>query len=188
MKSITNDTISRFIPIINNTTTLDDNPIFPTVIVVLKGKGVSSLGPIHQREATKNDIPEIVAFDELCFGASRRKLLEPLLLDSSNLCYVSKEKRSLQGFVVTKVYQEGAEVGPLVCREGCVDVAIDLLKAVLNRLEGLEVVMCVPEKELRIRDTLMRGGFREDFRIAQMFYGAPVSRDCIYIAESLERG
>lgn len=161
---------------------------YDSTFMVLKGKGLSSLAPMHQREATKADIPEIVAFDKLCFGASRRKLLEPLLLESCNLCYVSKEKRLLRGFVVTKVYQEGAEVGPLVCREGCSDVAIDLVKAALNRLEGFEVLMCVPEKESRIRDTLMRWGFSEDFQIARMFYGAPVSRDCIYIAESLERG
>lgn len=156
--------------------------------MMLKGKPFSSLGPIHQREATKDDIPEIVAFDKLCFGASRRKLLEPILVDSSNFCYVSKENRSLRGFVATKVYKEGTEVGPLVCREGCTDIAIDLLKAALNRLEGFEVSMCIPEKESRIRDTLVRLGFSEDFRIARMFYGAPVVSDCIYIAESLERG
>ncbi len=156
--------------------------------MVFKGKGVLSGSPSYGREATKTDISEIVAFDERCFGASRSKVLEALLLDSGNLCYVAEEQRSLCGFVVAKVYHEGAEVGPLVCQEGCVDVAIELLKVTLHRLPGVEVVMCAPAKASKIRDTLMPWGFREDFRVARMFYGTPVAGDGVFLAESLERG
>jgi GNAT superfamily N-acetyltransferase len=155
---------------------------------VLKGKRVPSLGPSHGREATQADISEIIALDERCVGASRSKLLKSLLLDSRNLCYVAEEQRSLRGFVVAKVYHEGAEVGPLVCQEGCVDIALDLLKAALHRLKGVEAVMCIPAKASRIRNTVMLWGFREDFRVARMFYGTPVVGDSVFLAESLERG
>ncbi len=156
--------------------------------VVLTGKPESSSEQVHQREATKNDEREIIDLDHLCFGASRRKLLAPILDESSNVCYVSGEKGSIRGFVVAKAYLGMAEVGPLVCQRGCPDIAVDLLKAVLNRVGGLEVITCVPEKESTICSTLMRRGFNEAFRVARMFYGAPRPNDCIYMAESLERG
>jgi hypothetical protein len=87
-----------------------------------------------------------------------------------------------------KVYTGMAEVGPLICQRGCPDVAVDLLKAALNRVRDLEVITCVPEKESTIRHMLMRRGFSEAFRVARMFYGTPRPNDCIYMAESLERG
>lgn len=156
--------------------------------VVLTGKPESSSEQVHQREAMKHDEREIIDLDHLCFGASRRKLLVPILGESSNVSYVSGEKGSIRGFVVAKVYPGMAEVGQLVCQRGCLDVAVDLLKAALNRVGGLEVVTCVPEKESTIRSTLMRRGFIEAFRVARMFYGTPRPNDCIYMAESLERG
>lgn len=161
---------------------------YDSEFVVLKGRGSSSPAGARLREARKNDIREIIDLDRLCFGASRRKLLEPLLLDSRNLCYVSIEDGQVLGFVVAKVYEGMAEVGPLVCRQGCKDIAIDLLKATLNKLEGYEISMCVPEEESTILDTLMRLGFSEVFRVARMFYGAHIVNGCIYVAESLERG
>ncbi|MCW4037286.1 MAG: GNAT family N-acetyltransferase [Candidatus Bathyarchaeota archaeon] len=156
--------------------------------IVLRGKPDSSSEQVHQREASKNDERKIIDLDHFCFGASRRKLLAPILSESSNICYVDKEKGLIRGFVVAKVYHEMAEVGPLVCQRGYPDIAIDLLKAALNRVKGLEVVTCIPEKETIIRSTLMKQGFSEAFRVVRMFYGVPRLNDCIYMAESLERG
>lgn len=156
--------------------------------IVLRGKPESSSEQVHQREASKNDEREIINLDHFCFSASRRKLLIPILDESSNSCYVAKEKGLIRGFVVAKVYPEMAEVGPLVCQRGCLDIAVDLLKAALNRVKGLEVMTCVPEKESILISMLITRGLGEAFRVARMFYGAPRFNDCIYIAESLERG
>jgi GNAT superfamily N-acetyltransferase len=161
---------------------------YDSEFIVLRGKPDSSSEQVHQREASKNDEREIIDLDHFCFGASRRKLLTSILGESSNVCYVAGEKGSIRGFVVAKVYPGMAEVGPLVCQRGCPDIAVDLLKAALNRVRGLEVVTCIPEKESIIRSTLMRRGFSEAFRVARMFYGFPRLNDCIYMAESLERG
>jgi hypothetical protein len=101
---------------------------------------------------------------------------------------VAGKKGLIRGFVVAKVYSEMAEVGPLVCQRGCSNIAVDLLKAVLNRMKGLEVVTCIPAKESIILRLLIKRGFGEAFRVARMFYGVPRLNDCIYMAESLERG
>jgi len=156
---------------------------------VLKGKGFSS--PVlatNVREAKKQDIQEVIEFDQTCFGAPRKKLLEPVLFEPNNSCYISFENSQFSGFVVTKVFHGMAELGPLVSKAGRSDIAISLLNVALNRLNGLEVSMCIPTKEASILSMLMKSGFTESFRVARMFYGPSVIRDCIYAAESLERG
>lgn len=161
---------------------------YDSEFVVLRGRGTSLTTIANLREAQKEDLWEIADLDRLCFGSSRRKLLEPLLLNQDNLCYVSIEGGHVSGFVVAKVWEGIADVGPLVCGRGRSDIALDLLKATLNRLRGSVVSMCVPEKEAAMISMLMGLGFKEDFRVARMYRGRPVVGDCIYVAESLERG
>jgi GNAT superfamily N-acetyltransferase len=156
--------------------------------IVLTGKPESSSEQLQHREATKNDKQEIIDLDHCCFGVSRHKLLAPILDKASNVCYVAGEKGSIQGFIVVKVYPGMAEVGPLACQRGYPDIAVDLLKVALNRVSGLKVITCIPEKESTIRSMLMRRGFSEAFRVARMFHGVPRLNNCIYMAESLERG
>jgi GNAT superfamily N-acetyltransferase len=156
--------------------------------VVLKGKGFSSPIKANMREARSQDVQEVIEYDSSCFGSSRRKLLEPIILDSDNICYVSLEDKRICGYAVAKVYRGMAELGPLVCQQGRDDVAIDLLKAMLSRLKGMEVSMFVPAMEGSILNMLKVFGFEESFRIARMFYGSSVTGHCVLFAESLERG
>lgn len=155
---------------------------------ILKGKGFSSKPETNLRQAGKRDMPKIINCDGDCFGASRKKLLEPILADSDNLCYVADEDGQILGYAVAKVFRGMAELGPLMCQQGCADVAMNLLKATLNGLKGLEVSVCVPEKESPILKTLKESGFEESFRVARMFHGPPIVDRCICLAESLERG
>jgi len=161
---------------------------YDSEFIVLKGKGFPSPVGANPRETIKEDIQEVIEFDHSCFGASRGKLLEYVLLKPENLCYMSAEDRQISGYVVAKVYEDMAELGPLVCRKERSAVAVDLLKFILNKLDGFEVSMCVPKRESTILDFLAKSGFSENFGVARMFFGPPVVKDCIYIAESLERG
>jgi GNAT superfamily N-acetyltransferase len=161
---------------------------YNTEFIFLKGKGFSSPLKAGLKEATKEDIQEVIDYDHSCFGALRRKLLEPIFLEPNNLCYMSIEDGQILGYVAAKVYEGMAEIGPLVCQKERSDIAVNLLKAILDRLNGFEVSMCVPRKENAIINMLMEAGFREDFSVARMFFGLPFGKDCIYIAESLERG
>lgn len=156
--------------------------------IVLKGRGFSSPVENHIKEVERQDVEEIIEYDRLCFGASRKKLLEPILLDSGNLCYLSKQRERILGYAIAKVYDGKAELGPLICQHGANDVAINLLKVILNKLEGFGISMYVPKKESTIINVLIKNGFRESFQVARMFLGPPIMGDCIYLAESLERG
>jgi len=156
--------------------------------VVLKGKASSSPANVSLRKARKLDVERIIDFDRSCFYGDRRKLLEPILLNSNNLCYMSTERGLLHGYLVAKVYDETAELGPLVCKHGRSEIAINLLKATLSNLEGSEAFLCISKKEKTILNMLTSSGFHEDFCVARMFLGPPITSKCIYGAESLERG
>ncbi|MGD0979365.1 MAG: GNAT family N-acetyltransferase [Candidatus Bathyarchaeia archaeon] len=155
---------------------------------VLNGRGLSLPVKSVAKEAEKQDLQKIIEFDTSCFGSSRRKLLEPIILDPDNLCYISAEAERMVGYAVAKVYRQMSEIGPLVCQKGHEDAAVNLLRSVLSRLEGYEVSMYVPNKESTILNSLKKLGFTESFHVVRMFFGSPIAKDCICMAESLERG
>jgi GNAT superfamily N-acetyltransferase len=156
--------------------------------VVLKGKADVPATKEVLKAAKKRDVPALIDFDCKCFGANRKKLLEQILLKKGNLCYVSTENNEVTGYVAAKVYDKMAEVGPLICRANRVNSAMLLLESVLSRLSGLDVFMCIPEKEKELLTVLCEAGFEEYFRVVRMFLGPAVAGNCIYAAESLERG
>jgi GNAT superfamily N-acetyltransferase len=156
--------------------------------VVIKGKVSSKIPQASFPNVKEEDIKKILNLDQECFGASRKKLLLSLLLNPDNvsLKYVVNEK--ILGFIIAKVYSGMAEIGPLVCLEENKHKVIELLIATLNKLQGLEVSMCLPKRELEILNALSKQGFMPDFQVARMFYGFPRTMEGIYAAESLERG
>jgi GNAT superfamily N-acetyltransferase len=155
---------------------------------VLKGKGVSSSVDVHVTVARRQNFGQIIKFDKNCFGAARKKVLEPILSDPDNFCYVVLEDDRLVGFVAAAVYGKAAELGPLMCSRRRSDVAISLINAALTTLRGYEVTLCIGKREVSIIDTLTKHGFSESFKVSRMFFGSSVTGDCIYAAESLERG
>jgi len=152
--------------------------------------GKATVSPIKDRlkEATNLEVPEIIDFDRQCFGANRQKLLEAILLESGNLCFISTENSKITGYVAAKVHGKTAEVGPLICHANHEETAVLLLDTVLSRLNGVEVFMYIPKKEAELLNMLTKVGFKEDFCVVRMFLGSPVAKNCICTAESLERG
>ena len=155
---------------------------------VLKGKAVFPPAQEPLREAEKQDFPKIIELDRKCFGANRKKLLNSILLDEGNLCYLSTENDEIIGFVAAKVNDKMAEIGPLICHANRQEAAALLINNVISRLNGLDVFMYISEKEKRLLCALDRMGFKEAFHVVRMFLGPALAENCLYAAESLERG
>lgn len=136
----------------------------------------------------KHNFQAVAKFDRECFGGDRTKLLESIILEEGNLGYYVSKGNEVVGYVAATVYETMAWVGPLMCQEGNVDVAVTLLKEVLAKLNGLSVYVALPKKEVSLTDMLSTIGFQEDFSVVRMFFGPIAARNCIYLAESLERG
>jgi ribosomal protein S18 acetylase RimI-like enzyme len=153
--------------------------------IVLEGKVPSVHFKTNTRVVLKSDIPDIVKIDSFCFGSPRKKLIESLLHDSDNLCFVPIDKGNF-GFIITKVFGEYSEIGPMVCFDK--KVASELLMATLNKLVGLNIFLCLPKRELFLIDLLSKFGLNKSFQLSRMFFGDHLSTNCFYLTESLERG
>ena len=156
--------------------------------LVMKGKAFGSQVSADVKKIEEKDFEDVVDFDRSCFGESRRKLLEPILSDSDNFGYFSMKRGKVVGYSVAKVFRGMAEVGPVVCEKGQVDVAVSLLRATFNGVKGFEVSFFVPEKEEVLFSMLVENGFSQGFKVERMFHGPPVAGGCVMLAESLERG
>ncbi len=156
--------------------------------LVLKGKSPATVKDEQISQAGKADMEKALSFDYSCLGINRGRMLEPILLDEDNLCYVSIKDKKLNGYIIAKVFNGMAELGPLVCEAGRGDIAADLINTVLSRLKNLEISMCVSNEQTAILHLLKTHGFKEYLRVARMFHGPTFNRDCIFMAESLERG
>ncbi len=156
--------------------------------LILKGKPRIERSSSKTKKGKKQDIQKVIRLDQSCFGASRERLLESILSDPDNLFYVREQDQRIIGYGITKVGKKFAELGPLVCPAKESDLVLELLSAALSKLWDREVFMFVREGENEILDSLKSSGFNEEFRVMRMFRGPPVVKDCIYMAESLERG
>ena len=140
------------------------------------------------REANEDDIPALTDFASRCLGGSREKLLKALLTNHNNLCYLASQKEGITGFAFAKVYEEMAEIGPLLCRRDYGEIVTGLLWTILSSLGNLETYAYAPLNEKKLLETLMKAGLKEEFRVTRMFLGPAAAEQCVYIAESLERG
>ena len=156
--------------------------------LVLLGTPKCSVADENVKVATRQDIPALIEFDRQCFNGNRDRLLNLILGKKGNLCYFSTHHNEIAGYVAAKVYDEMAELGPLVCRQGSFDVAIALLKTILSKLGNKAVFIYLPAVEKALLEFLLKAGFREEFCVTRMFSGPPAGSNCIYAAESLERG
>jgi GNAT superfamily N-acetyltransferase len=158
--------------------------------LVFQGKAVSAVaGETWQlRRAKKQDIPALIDFDSGCFGACRRKLLEPMLRDEDNLCYMAVDEHGITGYCAATVYAKAAGIGPLMCRRNRGGAAVALLQAVLGSVGNREVFICVPAEEKNLLEMLSKAGLQEKFCVTRMFLGPAAAKGCKYVAESLERG
>ncbi len=133
-------------------------------------------------------IKAIEKFDCQCFGGDRKKLLQSIILKEGNLCGYESYDEEILGYVAATVYEKMAWVGPLMCRANHVKDATSLVKAALGNLGRLSVYAALPKKEEALMNLFFDEGFKEDFFVSRMFLGQPATSNCIYMAESLERG
>jgi GNAT superfamily N-acetyltransferase len=156
--------------------------------LVLNAKSLSAMQGETLKQIGRRNLAAIEKFDSQCFGGDRRKLLESIVLEKSNLSYYVFENNLVVGYVAATVYETMAWIGPLNCKGNRHDVALSLIEATLAKLSGKNVFLALPKRETALLELLLKCGFSEDFSVCRMFFGKPLAKSCIYVAESLERG
>ncbi len=158
--------------------------------VVMKSNAVSSPQtnkPKPKAFKTQN-LQAASKIDKDCFGASRSELIERILVNPKNVGFVSTKGSELAGFAAAKVFGQAAEIGPVVCKKSEHATATRLLRAVLVAVSGLEAYLYTAAYAKTLLETAADAGFVEQFRLTRMFCGPNIAKNCIYSAESLERG
>ncbi|MCL5876582.1 MAG: GNAT family N-acetyltransferase [Candidatus Bathyarchaeota archaeon] len=134
-------------------------------------------------------LPEIISFDSENFGGGNRsKLLESIICTQGNASFYISEGCEVVGYVAATIYESMAWLGPLVCTPSRNDIALPLIKAALSEMAGRTVYAVLPKTEAKLLEAFLGLGFREDFSVSRMFLGKAPTKNCIYMAESLERG
>ena len=136
----------------------------------------------------RGQLSSINRLDSQCFGGDRKKLLESIVLEKGNASYCVSDSSGLVGYVAATIYETIAWIGPLVCQAARSDVATLLVDAVLTKVGGKSVYSVVPKKEVALLELFLSLGFKEEFFVSRMFFGEKPATNCIYLAESLERG
>ena len=150
---------------------------------------ILGLSPLKPCPAVgKQQFSSINRLDSQCFGGDRKKLLESIILEEGNASYYVSDSSGLVGYVAATIYETMAWIGPLVCQAARNDVATLLVNAVLTKVGGKSVYAVVPKKEVALLELFHSLGFKEEFFVSRMFLGEKPARNCIYLAESLERG
>jgi GNAT superfamily N-acetyltransferase len=136
----------------------------------------------------KEQFPAIARFDSAYFGAERTKLLESIILQEGNASYYVSEGKDVIGYIAATIYESMAWVGPLICPPNRQDVAASLVKSILSQVGGRNVYAVVSKANLALQSLLAKFGFSEEFYVSRMYLGPSKAKNCIYLAESLERG
>jgi predicted GNAT family acetyltransferase len=154
----------------------------------LVGQGSARhLGLNAPERLVESDLQDVINLDKLCVRGSRERLLTRMFTDSRDLCYATRKNKRLVCFIMADWYKK--EIGPWVCHPSYDGEAINLLKAVLNKLAGLEVRIGVPERKRKILNALKDMNFTEEFKVVRMYYGESLEdTSCLLAMESLERG
>ncbi len=135
------------------------------------------------------DFNAILEFDEQCFGASRKRLLEAIYKSHRSMCIATIREGRPTAYLMAVKSSLSAEIGPWVCERGHEEEGFRLFKSLGNELAGLETHVGVPSDRHDLVGFLSGLGFVEDFPIVRMYNGpAPVDADCALAMESLERG
>jgi len=154
----------------------------------LHGTNPPTPNPPKLPKIKPDQLTQITNFDHQHIGENRKKLLQTIIPDPNNLCYYIPEKDKIVGYVAASVCNNAAWVGPLICAPTRYDVASSLIKTVLAQTSNKTIYAAFPKNEPPIRNLFLDLQNTDGFELIRMFFGPSRAKNCIYMAESLERG
>ncbi len=125
----------------------------------------------------KQDIPGIIELDEYAFGANRSQLIEALIANSPEKCFVLKKNNLITGFVLGRIGNRFHHIGPLTASSA--SDALQLVQSALNELQGKAIVIDVLTDKNEFANELSSLGFDKlryfsrMYRNSNLFPGNP---------------
>lgn len=115
----------------------------------------------------KNDIPAIIELDEYAFGANRSQLIEALIRNSPEKCFLLKNDNLTTGFVLGRTGNRFHHIGPLIASSTF--QALQLMQHTLKGLHGKAIVIDVPADKNEFVNWLTSLGFSKQRYFSRMY-------------------
>lgn len=117
----------------------------------------------------KKEITEIAHFDSEYFGANRTRVLCQLYEDNPELCFASRIKSKIAGFIMCYKMETGYRIGPWICNPRYPKTAEELVQKCLETIEtNAELYVGVPavnEKAVKLLLNLEFGLYSRSIRM-----------------------
>jgi len=162
--------------------------VIDTEFFVLRGSPLILTDFIKKEEAKKKNFLSLLKFDKSCVGFNREKTLLPLFSDKNNKVYFSSQNGNIEGYILIKIVNQTAEIGPLITKKNSETISIDLLYTALKKLTDFDVFIYIQKKNKELIKLLNKSGLQKEFSVVRMFLGSSIDIDCLNFPESLERG
>ena len=139
------------------------------------------------RIVTAQPVPDIIAYDALCFPAPRRSFLQRWLLPPHH-AVAAITSRGTAGYAVARACRSGFKIGPLFADN--VQTALELLGELAGACEGGELNIDVPTTQVDFIAALEAAGFSPTFSTTRMYKGSPPKLDAkrVFGVTTLELG
>jgi len=135
-----------------------------------------------------DDLINVLAMDQHCFGYSRPQFLLPWLSMASAKTFKLLDHGVLAGFAVLRKCNTGYKIGPLFAKTA--GAGEELYKACLNAVPGEPVFIDIPMVNTAATDLVRRYDTTFVFECARMYLNGPPAADmsCIFGITSFELG
>ncbi len=134
------------------------------------------------------DLPQILSYDEQCFGFSRPQFLSPWIKLAENKNFKYLENDQLKGFAIVRKVANGFKIGPLFADN--IKVAEELYKACLNSVIGEALYIDIPMANQEAVQMVKNYHAKYVFECSRMYKGNPpqVAMNKVYGITSFELG
>ncbi len=119
---------------------------------------------------TPADLPSVLELDRRFFGAQRDRILERVLLDFPDLCFLAR-KGSIIGYIMAKAGEGVCRIGPWICEPGRPEVAETLLHRLMSEADSQRLWAGVPSVNEASAEMLKENGFESLPSSIRMCYG-----------------
>jgi predicted N-acetyltransferase YhbS len=143
------------------------------------------------RTIAREDLPRIVPFDRIFFGADREELLRALAKEFPRTFLVAERQGAVAGYVVGNTSPGSCEIGPWIVNPNREGAGPDLFHGLLRNANARTVSFTAPAPNRRAHGLARRLGFEEAFRTLRMVRGRDAHHgrpEGVWALAGLEKG
>jgi len=126
---------------------------------------------IMTRPMELEDLDAVVALDKSVFQESRQEAIRYVYRNNPELAFTVWDGDELVGYIMAKRGKANVKIGPWICKLGYGEEAEELLHSVMNRVQGEDLWVGLPEGNVDGVIIMESNGFKSMQSSLRMCYG-----------------